>query len=208
MILLGTLSTFFSVENYILTFSTPEKAFNYINSEEVKLVVEGQESTLVIAEEAKQDYVHLVIPKCSNGWKLGRGIDTNLKKQMMDKGIVLNLYQYRESGEYYITILDMSGEKFEIIDNCNSAFVTFDDIESNQGFKFYFAYIPLYDDNYWIKVNNHKYSFDSLGNEELIYNANSFQFFHILIIFLGVLVFVSIVLIVIIKEFKKLQRKV
>lgn len=52
------------------------------------------------------------------------------------------------------------------------------------------------------------YRTDSLGSEQLIYNSNSFQFFHILIIFLGILVFVSIVLIVIIKEFKKLQRKV
>lgn len=51
------------------------------------------------------------------------------------------------------------------------------------------------------------YRTDGLGNEQLIYNANSIQFFHILIIFLAILVFVSIVLIVIIKEFKKLQRK-
>ena len=51
------------------------------------------------------------------------------------------------------------------------------------------------------------YRTDNLGNEQLIYNANSIQFFHILIIFLGILVFASIVLIVIIKEFKKLQRK-
>lgn len=50
------------------------------------------------------------------------------------------------------------------------------------------------------------YRTDGLGNEQLIYNVNSIQFFHILIIFLGTLIFVSIVLIVIIKEFKKLQR--
>lgn len=51
------------------------------------------------------------------------------------------------------------------------------------------------------------YRIDSLGNEQLIYNANSFQFFNILIMFLGILVFVCIVVIVIIKEFKKLQRE-
>lgn len=48
---------------------------------------------------------------------------------------------------------------------------------------------------------------DSLGNEQLIYNANSFQFFNILIMFLGILTFVCIVAIVIIKEFKKLQKE-
>ena len=51
------------------------------------------------------------------------------------------------------------------------------------------------------------YRTDSFGNEQLVYDANSFQFFNILIMFLGILVFVCIVVIVIIKEFKKLQRE-
>ena len=51
------------------------------------------------------------------------------------------------------------------------------------------------------------YRTDSLGNEQLIYNANSIQFFNILIMFFGILVFVCIVVTVIIKEFKKLQRE-
>lgn len=50
------------------------------------------------------------------------------------------------------------------------------------------------------------YRIDSFGNEQLIYNANSYQFFHVLIMFCGILVFVAIVLIVIVNEFKKLKR--
>ena len=51
------------------------------------------------------------------------------------------------------------------------------------------------------------YKIDRLDNELLVYDANSFQFFNILIIFIGIIVFVSIVTVVIIKEFKKLQRE-
>jgi len=158
-ILLGTLSVFFPVENYFYTFSTPEKAFNYINSEEVKLVVDGQSSSLVIAEESKADYVHLVIPKCSNGWKLGRGIDTKLKDQIMDKGIVINLYQHKKSGDYYIMVLDSKRDKIEISDNQNSSFVKFTENEANSDYKLFFAHVSLFDEDYCIKINKHQYNF-------------------------------------------------
>ena len=159
MVLLCTLSGMVPIENCFLTFSTPEKAFDYINSEKVALVVEGKETTLVIGEEGKADYVYLVLPKCSNGWKLGRGIDTKLKEQTMNEDIVISLYQYKESNDYYITILDMSGKNIEIIDSCDSSFVTFDNEEMDAGFTFYFYNVSHYDKNYWVKVNEEKFSF-------------------------------------------------
>lgn len=158
-VLLCTLSGILPIENYFFTFSTPEKAFNYINSEKVALVVEGKESTLVIGEDKKADYVYLVLPKCVNGWKLGRGIDTKLKGQTMNEDIVVSLYQYKESNDYYITILDMSGKNLEIIDSCDSSFVTFDNEEMDAEFAFYFSNVSQYDENYWIKVNDEKFSF-------------------------------------------------
>ena len=159
IVLLCTLSGMLPVENYFLTFSTPEKAFNYTNSEKVLLVVEGKDSTLVIGEDKKADYVYLLLPKCPNGWKLGRGIDKKLKEQTVKEEIVVSLYQYHESNDYYITILDMSGKKLEIMDSCGSSFVTLDNKEMDAEYTFYFSNVSQYDKNYWVKVNGEKVSF-------------------------------------------------
>ena len=51
------------------------------------------------------------------------------------------------------------------------------------------------------------YKVDNHGNKLLIYDVNSFQFFRILIYFVGIAVFASIVIIGVIKEFKKAQRE-
>lgn len=159
MVLFCTLSGMLPIENYFFTFSTPEKAFNYMHSEKVVLVIQGKESALVIGEKENADYIYLVIPKCLNGWKLGRGIDTNLEEQTVSEDIVISLYRYKESTDYYITILDMGNEKLKITDICNSSFVTFDNEEIDTEFGFYFANVSQYDKNYWIDVNGQKFSF-------------------------------------------------
>lgn len=153
------LSVMFPIENNFLTFSTPERAFNYINFEKVVLVVEGKESAFVIGEREKADYVYLVVPKCSNGWKLGRGIDIRLKEQTAIEDIVISLYQYNESNDYYINILDMGGENLEINDSCESSFVRLDNEEMNTDYVSYFANVSQYDKNYCINVNGLKISF-------------------------------------------------
>lgn len=124
MIILCTISRLFPFENHFITFSTPEKAYSYMNFEKVKLVVEGKKSAFVIGEKDRADYVYLVIPKNKNGWKLGRGMDTKLKEQKIVEGIVVSIYQYKSSDDYYVTVLDMSDEKLEVLDSCDSQFIT------------------------------------------------------------------------------------
>lgn len=49
------------------------------------------------------------------------------------------------------------------------------------------------------------YKIDASGEKHLLYDVNTHQFVRSIIMFVGVLVFVSIVLVVIIREFKRLQ---
>lgn len=51
------------------------------------------------------------------------------------------------------------------------------------------------------------YRIDENGNQLLIYDANTIQFFNMLISFWGILLFISIVVVAIIKELKKLQKE-
>lgn len=157
IVLLCTLSGIVPVENYFFTFSTPEKAFNYMYSEKPVLVIDGKETSLVVGREATDDYIYLVLPKCSKGWKLGRGIDTKLKEQILNEEMVIALYQYKETEDCYITILDISGKEADIFDSCNSTFVAFDGGGENMNATLYFSHVSNYDGNYWIKINDEKY---------------------------------------------------
>lgn len=161
ILILCTISGLFPVENYFVTFSTPEEAYSYMNFEKVKLVVEGNKSAFVVGEKDRADYDYLVIPRNQNGWKLGRGVDTKLKEQKIIEGIFVDIYEYKDGDDYYVTVLEMSGKELEILDSCDSRFIklSYDNEEIDNNYSSYYASILSYDENYWISVNGKQISF-------------------------------------------------
>lgn len=152
-----TVSYMFPIENHFLSFSSPEKAFGYTNSERVAFVVDGQKSSLVIGEESKGKYIFSIVPKGIDEWKLGRGIDTKLEDQIVDKDCVINLYHHKGSGDYYISVVNAK-EDTMIYDSSGSSFVAFD-MGDVSGFNSYFANVLQFDESYWINVNGEMFSF-------------------------------------------------
>ena len=65
-------------------------------------------------------------------------------------------YQYKNSDDYYITILDTNGGASEITDSRNSGFQCLDKYNSilNKNLYMYCAYINNYDDQYVLSVND------------------------------------------------------
>lgn len=161
ILILCTISGLFPVENYFVTFSTPEEAYSYMNFEKVKLVVEGNKSAFVVGEKDRADYDYLVIPRNQNGWKLGRGVDIKLKEQKIIEGIFVDIYEYKDGDDYYVTVLDMSGKELEILDSCDSRFIklSYDNEEIDNNYSSYYASILSFDENYWISVNGKQISF-------------------------------------------------
>lgn len=152
VIVFSTLLYMIPLENLFFTFETPEKAFNYINFEEVAAIVDGKDSTMVIGEKGERDYVSLIIPKSLEGWKLGRGIDTKLKEQSVYNGMAINIYQYNKSDDYFIAVFNLKGGNLEIKDSCDSFFVSIGDDET-----VYFANIVQYE-GYWININGQQFT--------------------------------------------------
>lgn len=54
-IVLTTLSAFVPIENAFITFSSPTAAFEHINTGNVKLIVNGEETDFVVAEKGNAD---------------------------------------------------------------------------------------------------------------------------------------------------------
>lgn len=157
VILVIVLFNLIPIENAFITFSTPESAFSYVNTGNIKLVINGSQTDLVVAqkEDAK---IYSIIPKTENGWKLGMGIDTKRIIQKTFEGIIIYVYQYKNTNEYYITVLNTNGGMLELSDNHDSTFFHVDEVneELNETFYIYYTYIKALDEQYTLIVNGNK----------------------------------------------------
>lgn len=153
VVFLVTILSFVPFENLLITFNSPEAAFNFVNPEKVKLVIQGKNSDFVIGERDGANYTYLIVPKNDNGWKVGRGLDTKLKMRKVHNGIMIYVYQYKNTGDYYVTISDLSGEKLQIEDSHGSQFLC---NTISKTYVTYYAAAFQIDSQYWIKINDEK----------------------------------------------------
>ena len=123
VLILFLLSFFLPIENIFFTFSSPDSSYRYANlsAPDVDLVVSGQDSDLVIGYE-KSTGVYLIIPKTADGWKVGIGADTKMVKTIVQEDIVVNVYQYSKSEDYYVIIHCLSEKEHTVTDNYDSHF--------------------------------------------------------------------------------------
>lgn len=147
---------FIPFENLFITFLSPEKAFNYYNGGKsgIKLVVNGKDSDLVIGDNNNTD-VYLIVPKTASGWKIGIGMNTKRILQKIHNGITIYVYQYKNTGDYFVTILDTNGGESQITDSCNSEFSSLEKTNTSLGKTFvtYYANIRDFTQQYWISIN-------------------------------------------------------
>lgn len=148
------ISALIPIENAFITFSTVEASYSYSNFGTVKLIVDGEKTDFVISQKGDTD-IYTIIPKSNDGWKLGVGLDIKKVIQMISDGITIDVYQYKNSGDYYITVLDTNGGESEISDNHNSEFHYLEKTNSalNKIFYTYYAYVDDFSSDYTVTVN-------------------------------------------------------
>ena len=123
----ATVLNFIPFENTFMTFSTPEESFDYFHNKkfESQLVIDGKKSSLVIGGE-NGDYTIQIVPKAENGWKLARGVDTKVVVNETVDGVAINVFQYKDTQECFISVVNINGGEIEISDSKKS--ILFDEI--------------------------------------------------------------------------------
>lgn len=156
-IILTTLSALVPIENAFMTFSSLESAYQYTHSGDIQLIIHGETTDFVIGKKGDTD-VYLIVPKTEEGWKVGMGLDTKRVSQTISNEIIVYVYQYKNSEDYYITILDSNGGSSKITDVYNSEFFYLDKMNTALGktFRTYYAYINDLKDDYTITVNGNQ----------------------------------------------------
>lgn len=158
-IVLFSISYLIPFENAFLTFSSPETAFKYTDSEIINQVIDGEKSNLIIAEK-KEIYVYKIIPKSEHGWKLGVGLDAKTKIHKIIGNTIINVDQYKNTDDYYITVDNAEGSTLQVSDNTNSHFkyAIKSDSTQNKQLYTYFTYIHGFNKNYLLTINGDVFS--------------------------------------------------
>ena len=149
------LSGFILIENYVMTFSSPEAIFHYINTGKPNIILDGQQTTMVVAADNEKS-TFVIVPKGDGGWKLNTGIEQKEVLFEILGTMRLTVYRYDGTNDYYIMIYEIGGNPIEVSDKNGSEFIIYsypeDEIEST--IYTYYAYIKNYDGHYELNVND------------------------------------------------------
>lgn len=152
-------------ENLFVTFGSPKESYEYYigGKSNIELVVEGNKCDFVIDRKNDSD-THLIIPKSEDGWKVGIGLNTKIIKQKFSNGITIDVYQYQNTSDYFITILDTNGGESTVSDDYGTKFYSLKKNNDSLGKTFitYYAHIPNFNSKYYVIVNGNKIVF---GNQ-------------------------------------------
>lgn len=145
-----------TIRECFFSFDTPEAAYNYytFGNTDVKLVVSGKCCDLVIGDKQNSD-LYLIVPKTKDGWKVGIGADTTKIIQRIIGNIVVYVYQYKDTDDYFVTVFDTSGGTLEIEDSCNSNFLNLarKNNSTDKTFVSYHTSVVSLDNEYLLNIN-------------------------------------------------------
>lgn len=145
---------FIPFENLFVTFPTAQSSYKYTSSGDADIIINGEETDLVISDKDNGNNNVLIIPKTKDGWKIGRAVDTKLTAYKNSNGVSIRVYQYKDSQDFYVVLTDINNNLKSVSDSINSKFESREIINSSNDLYYeYFAYVNNLDENYSLKFN-------------------------------------------------------
>lgn len=146
---------FIPFENLFVSFKSPEAAYHYYCGvkSSVELIVEGEDCDLIVGKK-KGGLTELLIPKTSDGWKVGIYTNKKLKYYGSFDGVWIRVYQFKNSNDYYILVHASARGEVTIADSYGTEFYPVGGarLQPEKSF-FYYGYIANFDTQYTLTVN-------------------------------------------------------
>lgn len=144
LILWSTLE-FIPFENLFVTFDSPEASYRYMyfSASNDPLIVSGDSCDLLIdCDNRRAAFNNVLIPKTENGWKISRVGIPKCNVYRYDNGVTLNLYRYKNTDDYFLTITRSDGTEIELsADNAEFDSVWYDMPTFANGMFLYYAHV-------------------------------------------------------------------
>ena len=159
VVVLITVLGFVPIENLVYSFQSAEDVYEYYynSQEKPNLVIEGNQSDLVVGQENNTSTL-LIVPKTDSGWKIGIGLNTKKIVQKIHNGIVICVYKHKNTHDYYVTVLNTNGGGLNITDAYDTEFYPSKNNNNFLGKSFvtYYAHVADYNSQYSIVVDGNK----------------------------------------------------
>lgn len=141
-------------ERPLIVFPTLEEAYSYLGQGEIVMVVPGRDVDLVLVNETGKEYLHM-IPKADAGWTVAADGNVQFVRMGLEENISYCIYRYRDTDDYFLSVLFTPGGTAEISDNCNSTFypISQENAITDQPFYTYYASVYALDETYSLTVN-------------------------------------------------------
>ena len=154
VVVITAVSLFFPFEDFFYTFSSPEEVCNYKNAGNVKLVVPGTSSDFVVSEKTDSKN-YTIVPKTEKGWKIGSITDLKQFKQKIVGDVIIYIYRYGRSNDFFITVFNSYDGEIDVSDNRNFDFTYLETHQNtfNETYFTYYAHIENYDTGYELYIN-------------------------------------------------------
>ena len=151
---------FIPFENGFVTFESPHSVYQYYtgSDSEIELVIEGEQCDLVVDRNGVKE-TFLIVPKTSDGWKIGIGSEMRKVQQSFEHGILVQVLQYKDTNDYFMIILNTEGGASNISAEEEIEFYTLERYDSHleKSYISYYAHIRNFDFQ-TIKVNDNRIS--------------------------------------------------
>ena len=134
------LFSIYPVEDLFVSFSSPNKVFNYTGRGNVEHIIEGRNSSMVFGRLSNGELVYYVIPKDNGKWKIGSLEDLKMCQAITPyKGLSIIVYKYKKTEDYYIIIKDDDNTPKTIVNNYGELFFR-EKVGLVEGINTYFSY--------------------------------------------------------------------
>ena len=159
--------SFFPVEDYFITFKSPEAAYEYSISSKsnIALVVEGDHSDFIVARNDNGDstYTYSILPKTADGWKVGLASYLEKVAAGLNDSVGINVFRYKDTSDYFITVITFD-EDTTVSDECNTRFCPLEHYSDHKEKTFvdYYAHLTDFDPEYSVIVNGSKVELEEI----------------------------------------------
>ena len=168
VVLLSALLVFIPFENLVYNFKSAEEVYEYyyFSEEKVEMVVEGEQSDFVIGKK-NGTRTFLIVPKTSDGWRIGISLNTKKVAHKFFNGFIVNVYQYKNINDYFVTVSYIKGGELSVSDYYNTKFYSLKDGFLGKNFVTYYAHITNLNPQYSVIVNDNKIVLEKTGDGSL-----------------------------------------
>lgn len=152
-ILISTVNiiSFYPIENFFITFNSPERAFGYYAFGEIQTIVYGEDSCFIVYLNENDIYKELIFPKSRNGYKLPSNILSKNVVKKQEPGKNMKVVHVVGSNDYYIsgnTVTKDKNIKIRSSDDSEFNCISVNLETSDYKIVLFYGYTNYFPDNY------------------------------------------------------------